>query len=32
MAAIWLSERPERRRLAGLVISAVAVTAIVTTT
>jgi drug/metabolite transporter (DMT)-like permease len=32
MAAVWLGERPDRGQVAGLVISAVAVTAIVTTT
>ena len=32
MAAIWLRERPDRGQVVGLVVSAVAVTAIVTTT
>jgi drug/metabolite transporter (DMT)-like permease len=32
MAAIWLRERPDRWQVVGLVVSAVAVTAIVTTT
>ena len=32
MAAIWLRERPDRWQVVGLAVSAVAVTAIVTTT